>query len=135
MALPNIDTIGNLCADPEVRTTNSGTSVTNFRIASTEKGKDGRPDQTTFLSVVAWKNLGENVASKFRKGDRIAIKGKLGQREYEKDGQKHTVFEVKAWEVFEPVSSFADDGGRGGQKSGGFGASPAVDPFNESTPF
>ena len=65
---------------------------------------------TTFLSVSAFGGLGENVASRFKKGSKVNVAGQLKQREYEKDGQKRTVYEVTANSVAEPVSRFNDDG-------------------------
>lgn len=134
MALPKITFTGNLVVDPETRTTNSGTNVTSFRVASNKKGRDGREDQTTFLTVTVWKELGDNVAAEFTKGERITIAGDLTQREWESDGQKRTAYEVTAWEVSRPVSSFADNGG---SRGGNFQQKPAGDPFGgaDSAPF
>ena len=59
--------IGNLGADPEIRYTQSGTPVVNFRIATTErwKGQDGQQqEQTEWHSIVAWRRLAE-ICSEF----------------------------------------------------------------------
>ena len=118
MALPQITiTEATLVADPELRYANNGNSVTNFRVASNSRRKNPQTDQwedgdTTFLSVSAFGGLGENVAARFKKGQRVNITGQLKQREYEKDGQKRTVYEVTANSVAEPVSRFNDNGGQ-----------------------
>ena len=115
MALPQITiTEATLVADPELRYANNGNSVTNFRVASNSRRKNPQTGQwedgdTTFLSVSAFGGLGENVASRFKKGQRVNIIGQLKQREYEKDGQKRTVYEVTANSVAEPVSRFNDN--------------------------
>ena len=116
MALPQITiTEATLVADPELRYANNGNSVTNFRVASNSRRKNQQTGQwedgdTTFLSVSAFGGLGENVASRFKKGSKVNIAGQLKQREYEKDGQKRTVYEVTANSVAEPVSRFNDNG-------------------------
>ena len=116
MALPQITiTEATLVADPELRYANNGNSVTNFRVASNSRRKNPQTDQwedgdTTFLSVSAFGGLGENVAARFKKGQRVNIAGQLKQREYEKDGQRRTVYEVTANSVAEPVSRFNDNG-------------------------
>ena len=110
MALPQITiTEATLVADPELRYANNGNSVTNFRVASNSRRKNQQTGQwengdTTFLTVSAFGGLGENVASRFKKGSKVNIAGQLKQREYEKDGQKRTVYEVTANSVAEPVS-------------------------------
>lgn len=122
MALPQITiTEATLVADPELRYANNGNSVANFRVASNSRRKNPQTDQwedgdTTFLSVSAFGGLAENVASRFKKGSKVNIAGQLKQREYEKDGQKRTVYEVTANSVAEPVSRFNDDSTGGQQR-------------------
>ena len=119
MALPQITiTEATLVADPELRYANNGNSVTNFRVACNSRRKNPQTDQwedgdTTFLSVSAFGGLGENVAARFKKGQRVNITGQLKQREYEKDGQRRTVYEVTANSVAEPVSRFNDNNSSG----------------------
>ena len=121
MALPQITiTEATLVADPELRYANNGNSVTNFRVASNSRRKNPQTGQwedgdTTFLSVSAFGGLGENVASRFKKGSKVNIAGQLKQREYEKDGQRRTVYEVTASSVAEPVSRFNDNNSSGQQ--------------------
>ena len=121
MALPQITiTEATLVADPELRYTNNGTAVANFRVASNSRRKNQQTGQwedgdTTFLSVSAWGARGENVSSQFSKGNKINVVGDLKQREYEKDGQRRTVYEVTANSVAEPVSRFNDNNSSGQQ--------------------
>ena len=132
MALPQITiTEATLVADPELRYANNGNSVTNFRVASNSRRKNQQTGQwedgdTTFLSVSAFGGLGENVAARFKKGQRVNIAGQLKQREYEKDGQRRTVYEVTANSVAEPVSRFNDN------DSGGQPQQPAQQGFQQA---
>ena len=121
MALPQITiTEATLVADPELRYTNSGTAVANFRVACNSRRKNQQTGQwedgdTTFLTVSAWGVRGENVSSQFSKGNKINVVGDLKQREYEKDGQRRTVYEVEVSDskrehgVAAPVSRFNDN--------------------------
>ena len=155
MALPQITiTEATLVADPELRYGQSGTAVVNFRVASNSRRKNESTGQwedgdTTFLSVSAFRGLAENIASEFSKGQKISVTGQLKQREYEKDGQKRTVYEVNAQNVSKPVSRFNDSEGSStpqgggnnaygaqGQPQGGFGGQPQGGfDINEAAPF
>ena len=78
--------IGNLGADPEIRYTQSGTPVVNFRIATTErwKGQDGQQqEQTEWHSIVAWRRLAEICAEFLSKGSKVYIEGKLQTRKWQ----------------------------------------------------
>lgn len=93
--------IGNLTADPELRSTGSGTSVCTFRLAVERRfsSRDGER-QTDFINVVAWRQLGENCAKFLSKGRQAAVSGSLQIRSYEdKDGVKRTAAEVVADDV------------------------------------
>lgn len=97
--------IGNLVSEPELRFTQSGTAVANFRMASsksqynrdTQKWEEG---PSTFLSVSAWKQLAEHIAESCHKGMRVVVHGNLEQRNYEdKEGNKRSSFDIRAHEV------------------------------------
>ena len=78
--------IGNLGADPEIRYTQSGTPVVNFRIATTErwKGQDGQQqEQTEWHNIVAWRRLAEICAEFLSKGSKVYIEGKLQTRKWQ----------------------------------------------------
>ena len=105
MAMNKVILCGRITKDIELKQTNSGITVTQFSIAL-NKG-DGKAD---FFNVVAWRNTAEFISKYFSKGDGICIDGHLASRQYEKDGSKHTVYEVVADNV-----SFSE--GRRGQQS------------------
>ena len=126
MALPTITiTNGTLVADPEVRYTNNGKAVASIRVASNSRRKNQQTGtwenaDSTFLTCIAWEGHAENIASRFSKGSKINLTGSLRQREYEKDGQKRTVFEVVIESCGVPVSRFSDKDSNNGASSGHF---------------
>jgi single-strand DNA-binding protein len=88
--------MGRFVADPELKQTSSGISVTNFRIAVDRSYvKAGSERQTDFIDVVAWRNTAEFVCKYFRKGQLVALQGSLQTRSYtDKDGNKRKAVEV-----------------------------------------
>jgi len=91
--------IGNLGADPEIRSTPSGVSVAKLRIATTESYKD-KSDQwvetTDWHNVVLWGTYAK-LAENLHKGSKVYIEGKIQTRSYDgKDGVKRYVTEVNA---------------------------------------
>lgn len=69
-----IHLLGRLAFDPELRQTPDGIPVTSFSVAVNRMGKDNGTD---FISCVAWRESGENLARYFTKGKPIAIVGPL----------------------------------------------------------
>jgi single-strand DNA-binding protein len=96
--------IGNLGRDPETRFTNSGSSVTNFSIATKESFADKsgtRQDRTDWHNIIVWGKQGEACAQYLKKGSPVYIEGRISYREYEaKDGSgKRKVTEIVAMRV------------------------------------
>lgn len=88
---------GRVVAEPELRTTSSGTSVCSFRVAVNRPARDGNEQEADFFSVVAWKGTAEFVDRYFRKGSAIFVQGELHSRNFEdSQGQKRTVYEITA---------------------------------------
>ena len=88
---------GRLTADPELKTTPSGTSVCSFTIAVDRRYKQGEERQADFVNIVAWRQTAEFVSKFFSKGSIIGIEGSIQTRKYtDKDGNKRTAFEVVA---------------------------------------
>lgn len=103
MPLPTITIVGNLTSDPELRWTQSGKAVVNFRIACNDRKKDEAGNwvdgDTTFLDVTSWR-APSAIADTCKKGSKVVVFGTLKQRTYEtKDGNSKTVYEVVAEEV------------------------------------
>lgn len=90
--------MGRMTDNPELKTTQSGNVVTSFSIAVDRRFKDNNGNYPTdFIRVVAWRKTAEFVCNYFSKGQMIAVDGSLQQRNYtDKDGNKHTAYEVLA---------------------------------------
>ena len=102
--------MGRLVADPELRTTTSGISVTSFRIAVDRSFvRQGEERQADFIDIVAWRNTAEFVCKYFQKGSPIIIEGSIQTRMWEdKAGQKRKSVEIVAENVeFVPRSKDA----------------------------
>lgn len=84
--------IGRLGRDPEMRYTTNGKAVVSFSLGV---NRDGKKDETDWINFVAWEKTSEVIAKHCHKGDLIGVTGSLQQRSCEKDGQKHTVHEVR----------------------------------------
>jgi single-strand DNA-binding protein len=90
--------MGRLVADPELKTTASGVSVTSFRIAVDRNYvKSGEERKADFIDIVCWRQTAEFVCRYFGKGSLIAVEGQLQSRTYQaKDGTNRYVVEVVA---------------------------------------
>lgn len=91
---------GRLTADPELKTTQSGKSVTTFNIAINRKSSTDGQQETDFITCTAWEKQAEFVTKFFKKGSCICVVGTLRNRSYTtQDNQKRTVTEVLVQEV------------------------------------
>lgn len=81
MSFIQVTAFGNMCRDPEVKTTPSGVTVANFSIAANRKVKG--EDKTTFLDCKAFEKNAENIGKFFAKGDRIILVGELEQERWD----------------------------------------------------
>ena len=99
--LNKIILMGRLTRDPELRSTQSGISVTSFSLAVERDFGRGEERQTDFFDVVAWRSTAEFVQKYFRKGQLVAVEGRLQTRKWEdRDGNKRTSYEVVADNVY-----------------------------------
>lgn len=98
MAINKIILMGRLCADPELRRTNTGTAVTSFTLAVDRDYRDKEgASETDFIEVIAWKSSAEFVCKHFSKGRMAIIEGRLQIRNWtDKDGNKRKAAEVVA---------------------------------------
>ena len=88
---------GRLTADPELKTTANGISVTTFSIAVDRRYRSGEERQTDFINIVAWRQSAEFITKYFKKGSMIGIEGSIQTRRYQdKNGNNRTAFEVVA---------------------------------------
>lgn len=100
-----ITVVGNLTADPEMRTTRNGSTVANFTIASTPRVYNSQANQwedgdALFMRCTAWRDLATHCAQSLHKGMRVIAQGRMQQRSYQaKDGTNRTVIEMTVDEI------------------------------------
>lgn len=118
--------IGRLVRDPELRYTQSGAANCSFTLAVNRRFQNQNGErEADFINCVAWQKTGEFVAEYFKKGQMMALEGRLQLRSYNgNDGQKRWVTEVIAEQV-EFTGGKNDSGGNhgggtGNSSSGGF---------------
>ena len=99
--------MGRLTRDPELRATAADISVATFTLAVDRGVKRPEPGEVRtqqtvdFINIVAWRNTAEFVCRWFKKGQLVAVSGKLQVRNYEdREGNKRIATEVVADEVF-----------------------------------
>ena len=127
-----ITIVGNLTADPELRTLGNGGAVANFSIASTPRTYDRQSNQwvdgqALFLRCSAWRDLASHCAQTLRKGMRVIAQGRLQQRSYQaNDGSQRTVIELQVDEIgpslryaTAQVQKMQSGGYQGGNANGG----------------
>lgn len=121
--------MGRLVADPELKTTNTGISVTSFRIAVDRSYvKAGTERQADFFDIVAWRSSAEFVCRNFSKGSLIAVDGQLQSRQYQtKDGQNRTAIEV----VADNVSFTGERRDPSANYGGGYSQAPRQSSYGE----
>lgn len=95
--LNSVNLMGRLTADPELKKTENGTSVTRFNIAVP---RDYDREQVDFITIIAWRKTAEFICQYFKKGKLILVEGRLQVRYYEdKDGVNKLTAEVIARQV------------------------------------
>jgi len=98
MAITNMAIlIGRLGADPEMRTSKSGTSILKMRVATSERRKVGEQWEkaTEWHNVVMFGRRAESVAQFLHKGKMVAIQGRLSTSSWDADdGSKRYRTEV-----------------------------------------
>ena len=102
MADSNITAVGNVTREPELRFTQGGQAVTKFGLAVNRRWQQGGEwkESTSFIDVVAWGQMAENVSASVTKGSRILVTGRLEIRPYEtQSGEKRTAVEITADEI------------------------------------
>jgi single-strand DNA-binding protein len=80
-----IHIVGTVGKDPELNYTTGGRAVAKFSVATNRKWKqnDEWKEEATWHSIIAWSDLGENVAASLQKGNRVMVSGRLSIRSYE----------------------------------------------------
>jgi len=117
--------IGRLTKDPELRAIQSGATLASFSVANnrTYAQNGEKKEYTSFFNCIAWGKLGEVIVQYCKKGQRIALEGRLQQKTWEdQNGQKRYAVEIVV-ENFQFLTT------RGGAESNdsGYPEPPAVD--------
>jgi len=111
--------LGNLGADPELRSTTGGQAVLKFRLATSESYLDRnrvRQERTEWHNVVVWGKRAEALGKILNKGSRLFVEGSLRTSSYEdRDGNKRYKTEVNALNIV----LCGGGGGRGGSSREG----------------
>lgn len=100
-----ITIVGNLTADPELRTTGQGAQVASFTIANTPRQYNRQTGQyedgdALFLRCSAWNDLAQHCVRSLAKGMRVIAQGRLKQHSYQaQDGTNRTVVELTVDEI------------------------------------
>ena len=93
--------VGNVGADPEVRSLESGVKTARLRLATTERIFNRQTNETTeqteWHTVIFWRGLADVVDKYVRKGSQIYIEGSIHYRDWQgSDGQRHFTTEITA---------------------------------------
>ncbi len=99
--LNSVYLIGRLVADPELRYTQKGAPVCDFRIACSRRFKNRETgewqEETLFVNIVAWRRQAETANDFLKKGSAVLVEGSLRSRQWETNqGEKRSVIEVVA---------------------------------------
>lgn len=109
MGVNSIHILGNLGADPELRSTNSGAQVCEFRVAVNTGSGDSQ--ETEWFTVICWDKLAEACAQYLKKGREVFVEGRIKTRSWEgDDGQRRFKTELIAFNV--QFLGAPSDGGR-----------------------
>ena len=98
-----VELIGRLTKNPEIRyTQTNNVPVASFTLAVNRRFvKEGEERQADFINIVVWNKTAEFCNNYFRKGQQIAVVGRIQTRTWDDDqGQKHYITEVIAEEVY-----------------------------------
>ncbi|MDQ2669030.1 MAG: single-stranded DNA-binding protein [Gemmatimonadota bacterium] len=106
-SLNKVQLIGNLGADPEVRSTSNGSRVATLSVATSRQWKNPageRQEKTEWHRVVLWNNKGYNladIAERYcKKGDKVYVEGSIEYRTWQdREGQTRYTTEITAREL------------------------------------
>ena len=98
----NVQLIGRLGNEPEIRTFESGKRKATFSLATNESYYDSKGDKisdTQWHNIVVWGKKVDVVETYLTKGKEVAVSGKLVNRSYEKDGATKYITEINLNEL------------------------------------
>lgn len=112
--LNQVNLMGRLTADPELRYTQSQKPVASFTVAcERDYAPAGERRKTDFIDCVAWNNTANFVLDYFSKGSMVIVSGRLQSREWtDRDGNKR-----KSWEIVAERVDFGEAKRRGAEEA------------------
>jgi single-strand DNA-binding protein len=131
MAFNKVILMGNLTADPELRTTTTGQNVASFTIAVSRNWNNAqgeRQEETSFINCTAWGKTGETIAKYVSKGRQLLVSGRLQQRTWQ---DKDTGKNRSAIDVVVEEFSFVSDGNRGGNSAPTTSNEPVIEDISD----
>lgn len=91
----SVNLIGRFTRDPELRSTETGTSVCSFSIAVQRNFKNNEGEYgADFINCVAWKGTAEFISKYFKKGQQVGITGRLTTRKWDDNGTPRYATEI-----------------------------------------
>ena len=123
--------------DPEIRSTNGGTIVANFSLATADRQKDSQgnwQDRTEWHNLVAFNRTAEIVRDYVRKGSQLLVEGKIQTRSWDdkESGEKKYRTEIFVYDLT-LLGGRSEDHRRGSSNSGGY-AQTATGSYGQAQP-
>lgn len=114
MSFNKVILVGNLTAQPELKTTASGLSVCNFSLAVNRRFAKQGEQSVDYINISTWRTSAEFVGKYAKKGNSLVVCGSLQVRNYtNQQGQKVYITEVVADEVsFAGNNNLQNNGGQ-----------------------
>ncbi|MGE3333660.1 MAG: single-stranded DNA-binding protein [Rhodospirillaceae bacterium] len=149
-SLNQVQLIGNLGQDPDVRTMQNGGQVANISIATSEQWKDKvtgeKKEKTEWHRVVMLGNLADIAAQYLKKGQRVFVQGKLQTRKWtDQQGQERYTTEIVCQSFDSKLIMLTNASGGGGRPPAHDGepegpstsgrAAPPRDDMDDDIPF
>jgi single-strand DNA-binding protein len=130
----NVNLIGRMTRDPEMRYTASGLAITRFTLAVErlfiDKATGKR--EADFINCVAWKKTAENIANFCKKGTQVGVTGRIGTSSFEgREGKRVYMTEV----VCDNVQFLSTPNNNGQQASEKEKDSTHINPYEKKNPF
>jgi single-strand DNA-binding protein len=98
----NVQIIGNLGMNPEVKSTSTGKKVARFTLANVSYRTQGETKSTSvnWFNLVAWEDQADIAEQYLYKGRKVGVVGRLATRNWvDKDGKKHTMTEIVVQDI------------------------------------
>lgn len=139
MAIPTINDIAGITADPELKFTPQGTAILNVRLAFNDskyndQTKSWDTTKTFYVDGQIWEQAAERNAEILAKGDQVFVEGRLETQSWEKDGEKKskpslTIRRIRKLEKGQQSQGGQQPRQQAQQPWGGQQQQPAQDPW------